>query len=179
VFKLESTGLPGVHVLHLPRFTDSRGAFVKLVHASGFSKLDLRTDFSEQFFTVSQKNVLRGMHCQLPPHDHAKLVTCVAGEILDVVVDLRRSGPTFGHSIAVTLNAEHGRAIYIPPGCAHGFLTLSNEAITHYNVTSVHAPASDTGVHWQSVGFAWPVAAPLVSERDKALPPLGRFSSPF
>ena len=179
MFELEATELRGVHVLHLPRFTDSRGAFVKLVHEDWLQEMGLRTDFAEQFFTISQKNVLRGMHCQLPPHDHAKLVTCIAGEILDVVVDLRRDEPTFGHSIARTLKAETGRAIYIPRGCAHGFLALSNDAITHYNVTSVHAPASDTGVHWQSIGFAWPVAVPLVSARDKALPPLDKFSSPF
>lgn len=179
MFKIENTELPGVHILSLPHSSDARGSFVKVFHLPKFRDLGLRTDFTEQFFTVSKQNALRGMHCQSPPYAHAKLVTCVAGLILDVVLDLRRNSSTFGRSIAFSLHADESRAIYIPPGCAHGFLTISHQAITYYNVTSVYDPVHDVGVHWDSIGFDWPVTTPIVSTRDEALPTLDSFQSPF
>jgi len=179
MLKIESTALDGVHILTLPHYTDIRGSFVKVFHQGDFTEQGLATNFSEQFVTVSQKNVLRGMHFQMPPHEHVKLVTCVAGEILDVILDLRRDQPTYGKSITVKLDATQGLAIYIPKGCAHGFLTISPDALTLYNVTSVHAPSSDSGLHWQSIGLDWPVGDPIISDRDKSLPSLHDFKSPF
>jgi dTDP-4-dehydrorhamnose 3,5-epimerase len=92
---------------------------------------------------------------------------------------LRRDQPTYGKSITVKLDATQGLAIYIPKGCAHGFLTISPDALTLYNVTSVHAPSSDSGLHWQSIGLDWPVGDPIISDRDKSLPSLHDFKSPF
>lgn len=179
MLRVEATALEGVCLLHLPNSTDVRGNFVKIVHVPDFEMLGLQSDFQEQFFSTSRKNVLRGMHCQMPPHEHAKLVACVSGEILDVVVNLRRGTPDYGRHMALKLHAGEARALYIPPGFAHGFLTLSDEAVTYYNVTSVHHPQSDTGLHWRSFGFDWPVEAPIISERDMNLPSLAQFSSPF
>jgi dTDP-4-dehydrorhamnose 3,5-epimerase len=179
MLQLNETALPGVYALKLPRFTDQRGSFVKLVHEDMFKAAGLRVDFAEQFVTVSKSNVVRGMHFQLPPHDHVKLVSCVYGRILDVVLDLRRGLPSFGHCISLSLDADAGSAVYIPPGCAHGFLAQSPEAVTHYNVTSMHVPAYDAGVHWRSIGFEWPVDDPVISARDQALPAFASFNSPF
>jgi dTDP-4-dehydrorhamnose 3,5-epimerase len=179
MFNAEELELPGVFRLHLPKFDDQRGCFVKLVLQGAFASAGLRSDFTEEFFTVSKRDVVRGMHFQLPPHDHAKLVICAQGRILDVVLDLRRALPSYGRFISLPLDAATGEAIYIPPGCAHGFLVQSAEAVTWYNVTSVHAPMHDAGVHWQSFGFEWPVSTPMLSERDRQLQPLSRFVSPF
>ena len=178
MFEMEDTALPGVHVISLPRYEDARGTFSKVIHIPSFRLQKLRTDFVEQFLTVSRKNVLRGMHFQMPPHDHAKLVTCASGRILDVVVDLR-PGDSFGKHLSIELGGGVNRAVYLPSGCAHGFLALTDDAVTLYNVTSVHAPPSDAGVHWRSIGFDWPVSDPVTSSRDEQLPPLGAFASPF
>ena len=176
---LETTAVPGVLIINLPQQFDHRGAFVKTIQEPVFNRYGMRTDFMEQFLTTSKRNVLRGMHCQLPPHDHAKFVSCVYGRILDVVVDLRVNGPSFGACISAVLDASSARGIYIPPGCAHGFVTLSDEAITLYNVTSLYAPGSDSGVHWRTINFSWPVIDPIISERDQNLISLQEFQSPF
>jgi len=139
----------------------------------------MEVDFREQYYSISKKNVLRGMHFQLPPHDHYKLVTCVEGRILDVVVDLRRSSPTFGQHLCVELSGVRADSIYIPSGLAHGFLVLSRRALVLYNVSSLYAPLHDTGIRWDSAGIQWPVVAPQVSERDAVLPPLAAFETPF
>jgi len=179
MFEVEDILLGDICLLKLPNSSDHRGNFVKMMHTPSFASLGLKHDFTEQFFSLSYKNVLCGMHCQLPPYEHAKLVTCIAGEILDVVLDLRHGTKGYGRHVAVTLSASQPRALYIPPGFAHGFLTRSIEALTLYSVTSVHHPLSDSGVHWESIGFEWPVKSPIVSERDQTLPALADFVSPF
>jgi dTDP-4-dehydrorhamnose 3,5-epimerase len=122
--------------------------------------------------------VVRGMHFQLPPHDHEKLVYVTAGSILDVVVDLRRTSGTYGQVFSVEL-VEHQSSLFIPRGFAHGFLALSPNATVVYNVATGYQPTADAGIRWDSLGFAWPVAAPIMSDRDAAFPSLAEFSSPF
>lgn len=179
MLSIAGTELEGVALLTLPKQRDERGTFTKVMHAPTFAEHGLRTDFAEQFFTSSHRHVLRGMHCQLPPHAHAKLVCCVAGRILDVVIDLRKASPSFGRCLALELSADNGLALYLPAGCAHGFLTLSESAITLYAVTSAYVPACDGGVHWKSIGFDWPLDEPIVSARDRELPALSAFANPF
>jgi dTDP-4-dehydrorhamnose 3,5-epimerase len=135
--------------------------------------------FAEQYFTLSHAGVLRGMHLQLPPHQHGKLVTCLSGRILDVLLDLRRASPTCGNSLGIELSPERGQALYLPAGIAHGFLSLEDNSGVLYGTTSVHDPHCDTGVRWDSFGFVWPVNEPLISARDAALPALAAFDSPF
>jgi len=118
------------------------------------------------------------MHFQLPPSQHAKLVTCISGRVLDVVVDLRLDSSTYGCSASVELSSEHPSALYIPEGLAHGFLALE-ESILHYKTTSAHDPERDRGILWSSIGFPWPVSDPILSDRDALFPALAAFASPF
>ena len=158
---------------------DTRGLFVKTVHAGFFAVHGLATGFREQYYSVSTKGCLRGMHFQTPPHDHEKLVYCVDGAVMDVIVDLRRGSSTFGTACRFLLSAESRNQIYIARGLAHGFQVLSPTATLVYNVTSEYAPAQDAGIHWRSVPIEWPDPNPLVSERDSNHPSLADFESPF
>jgi dTDP-4-dehydrorhamnose 3,5-epimerase len=177
--ELRETGLPGCHELWPFRQEDERGRFIKPFHEPSFRALGLAVDWREVYVTTSRKGVLRGMHFQAPPHDHVKLVTCLAGRVLDVVLDLRTGSPTFGRCAALELTAERGNALYIPAGLAHGFLALVEDATLLYQVTREHAPDHDQGVLWSSIPFTWPSAEPLVSARDQALPAFQSFTSPF
>lgn len=171
--------MPGCIEIHPKLFRDSRGSFVKTFHEQAFATMGLNTRWTEEYYSVSRKRVLRGLHFQLPPHDHHKLVYCTAGEVLDAVVDLRRGSATYGHHVLFRLSAEKANIIYIAKGMAHGFLTLSESATVVYKVSSSHAPKHDTGVLWNSAGIPWNVSDPILSERDRYLPPLGEFTSPF
>ncbi|QNE38410.1 dTDP-4-dehydrorhamnose 3,5-epimerase [Hymenobacter sp. NBH84] len=176
--KVNATTLTGVQLLENFVSQDKRGTFVKTFHAGAFQEHGLAVDFRESYYSISHKNVIRGMHFQLPPHEHDKLVYVTQGEILDVIVDLRPDSPSYRQHLAVSLG-EHARAIYIPRGCAHGFLTLSDTATVVYNVTSVYEPKADAGIRWDSIGFEWPVQAPVVSDRDAAFKSLADFQPTF
>lgn len=123
--------------------------------------------------------MIRGMHFQTPPAQHAKIVFCPVGEILDVVLDLRKNSPTFGQHFSQILSAENHLALYIPEGCAHGFRALTEGAMTFYLVSSVHNPAHDKGIRWDSFGFDWGAEAPVMSERDGSFPQMQDYDSPF
>jgi dTDP-4-dehydrorhamnose 3,5-epimerase len=158
---------------------DDRGTFVKTFHVDQFAKAGLPVDWREEFYSSSRRGVIRGMHFQTPPHDHEKLVYCMQGRVLDVVVDLRRASPTFGRHVAVELDAARGHGLYIPKGMAHGFLALTEEVLMAYKVGTVHASAHDAGILWSSFGLDWGIDSPIVSTRDRAHPPLADFDSPF
>ncbi len=158
---------------------DHRGSFVKIMHAEIFSKQGIPTRYAEQYYSVSKNNVLRGLHFQTPPHDHYKLVTCIEGEAFDVVVDLRKSSPTYGQHESFELRGAGGDSVFVPAGCAHGFYVRSATATLLYNVSTVHMPSHDTGIRWDSVGVSWPSSNPDVSDRDAALVTFAQFSTPF
>jgi dTDP-4-dehydrorhamnose 3,5-epimerase len=172
------TALPGVLLLTNFVSNDKRGVFVKTFHAPQFQQQELATDFRESYYSISHRDVIRGMHFQLPPHEHDKLVYVTQGEILDVIIDLRRGSATFGQHVALRL-VEHTQAVYIPRGCAHGFLTLSDTATVVYNVTSVYEPTADAGIRWDSFGFEWPVQQPIISDRDAAFGTLAELPVSF
>ena len=171
--------LPGACLLAPFQARDDRGEFVKTFHRDSFA--DLHIDFSpaEEFFSVSRRNVVRGMHCQLPPYEHAKLVYCVRGSVLDVILDLRRESPTYAQSASVRLSEDERNLLFIPAGFAHGFLALDSDCIMVYLTSRVHAPTHDSGVRWDSFGFDWKVSDPVISPRDANLPRLADFVSPF
>lgn len=177
--KVDATDIPGCFRLTSRLVEDERGFFLKTLHSTTMAQSGLRTDWREAYCTGSGRDVVRGMHFQMPPADHAKLVFCLEGEVLDVVLDLRHGSPTFGQSRGFRLSRAEAAGIYIPTGCAHGFLGLSDTSMLLYQVTSVHAPDRDAGVAWDSFGFDWGVPAPLLSPRDRSHPPLARFESPF
>jgi dTDP-4-dehydrorhamnose 3,5-epimerase len=158
---------------------DERGTFVKTFHTERFAELGLPVDWLEEYYSNSHRGVIRGMHFQTPPHDHEKLVYCMQGRVLDVVVDLRKASPTFGRHMSVELDAARGHGLLIPKGMAHGFLALTADVLMAYKVTTVYAPANDAGIRWDSFGFDWGVDQPIVSARDRAHPALADFHSPF
>lgn len=179
MFKLIPTNLPGLLAIQPRIFSDPRGDFVKTFHAGLFHELGLDFEPREEFFSTSAKGVVRGMHFQLPPAAHSKLVYCIAGSVLDVVVDLRKSSPTFGQSCSRELSAANREMFFIPVGFAHGFLALEDMAAMVYKTSTVHSPQQDAGILWDSCGFIWPVKNPQLSERDKKFPRLCDFASPF
>jgi dTDP-4-dehydrorhamnose 3,5-epimerase len=171
--------LEGVRLFEPLVFRDHRGDFVKTFHVDAYAQLGIEFSLAEEFYSVSKKNVLRGMHFQLPPHDHAKIVYCVAGRVLDVLLDLRKSSPTFGRSIGVEMGVGNHRILYIPSGLAHGFLALEDNSLMVYQTSAMHAPTHDAGIHWASFGFEWPVQSPIVSARDEGFGRFSDFQTPF
>lgn len=172
------SAIEGVYTIDNFHAEDIRGIFVKTYQAEKFKEGGVEEIFKESYYSRSFKNVIRGMHFQTPPHDHIKMVYVTEGEIMDVVLDLRRNSSTFGKSIAVNLK-EFGRSLLIPKGCAHGFLTLTDTATVVYLVSSVYYQAADTGILWNSFGFDWGISSPIISERDRSFVKLTHFDSPF
>ena len=171
--------LHGVKLIEPFVHGDQRGALTKTFHVSMFQQLGIDFRVSEEYYSTSAEHVLRGMHFQLPPHGQAKLVYCVQGGVLDVVVDLRKESPTFGQHAAFTLSADNRHVLYVPSGMAHGFLSLSDGATVVCKADAVYAATHDSGIHWNSFGFDWPCDAPILSEKDKILPGMNEFESPF
>ncbi len=171
-------GLPGCYEVQPRVHLDARGTFIKSYRDDLFREHGLCAEWREEFFTTSRQGVLRGMHFQVPPAQHAKLVTCLVGEALDVLLDLR-PGPSYGQWISLSLTGERGSSVYVPEGLAHGFLALTDQTLLHYKVSSRHDPAADLGIRWDSFGFDWPLGQPQTSDRDRGFPPLQAFSTPF
>lgn len=163
---------PKIHV-------DPRGSFVKTWHPDLLAAHGVAMTFAEEFYSVSRRGVVRGMHFQAPPRALDKLVYCVAGRILDVVLDLRKDQPTYGQSWSWELSEANASMLFIPAGFAHGFLALDESNTVVYKTSTVHSPEHDHGLRWDSFGFSWPEKSPLVSERDRHLPTLREFRSPF
>jgi dTDP-4-dehydrorhamnose 3,5-epimerase len=176
--ELEDLPLEGAYLIKSKPSLDTRGIFLKTYHKGMFDELGLQFDFQETYYSVSKKDVIRGMHFQTPPADHQKIVYVTDGEILDILLDLRKKSRSYGKFITIKLN-ELGSSIYIPKGLAHGFLTLSESATVVYNVSSVYSQENDTGILWSSFGFEWPVTSPIISERDKKFMELKNFVTPF
>lgn len=177
--ELNPSKLAGCFELQSKPFDDVRGRFVKVFHEQIFAEKGLKTHFAEEYYSISHKNVIRGMHFQLPPMDHVKMVYCVQGEVLDAVLDLRVGSPTYGEHALFELSAAKANSIYIPKGMAHGFCAMSELAIMVYKVGTIYSPNHDAGVLWSSAGITWPTKQPVISVRDQGLPTLDKFSSPF
>lgn len=170
-FEFMTTTLDDVFVIQKSKFEDERGVFIKTYNKEAFDKAGLCSDFKESYFSFSKKNVLRGMHFQRHPFGHAKLITVIEGEILDVCVGIggelnkRNTGKYF----STILSKENNKSLYIPDGYAHGFLCLSDTAIVMNHMTTVFNPENDDGIHYLSFGFKWPTDNPILSSKDKAL----------
>ena len=176
---VRQTSLPGCQELIPKVVRDDRGSFAKTFHEPTFLAHGLWIDFKEEYFSLSRRGVLRGLHFQTPPHEHVKIVYCPQGQVRDVVLDLRVGSPTYGRWETVVLDGEKGNMLYIPAGFAHGFHVTSDSALMMYKVSTVYSPENDKGILWSSIGFDWGVSAPLVSPRDAAFPPFSQFESPF
>lgn len=177
--RINETPLLGCFLISLPVQNDKRGNFVKIFHEETFGNKGLEINFPEEYYSISHRGVLRGLHFQIPPQDHVKLVCCLEGIIFDAVVDLRRTSPTFRQFNTFTLKGDEANLLYIPQGMAHGFLVQSESALVLYKVSTVYSPAHDKGILWNSASIPWPAQNPVVSARDEAFPTLSCFESPF
>jgi dTDP-4-dehydrorhamnose 3,5-epimerase len=173
------TELSGVKIVRPRVFKDSRGIFVKTFHAPDFLAAGLELNPREEFFSVSCRNVIRGMHFQLPPHTQTRLVGCLTGRILDVIVDLRKDAGNYGRVWSRELSAASREMLFIPHGFAHGFVVLEDNTLVSYVADFPYSAPHDAGIAWNSIDFAWPVEKPILSERDQKLPALREFQSPF
>ena len=168
--RVRSQPLPGVFLLDCPYFPDHRGDFTKLFHADALLAHGIAFTPAESFLTRSKADVLRGMHFQVGEAAHDKLVTCIKGQVLDVVVDVRPESPHFNKPFAVEISESSNTALLIGKGYAHGFLTLADDSWMLYFTSTAHCPSLDRGILWSSIAFDWPICDPTLSDRDACHP---------
>jgi dTDP-4-dehydrorhamnose 3,5-epimerase len=179
MFKVEPSKLAGCYKFSPKIIDDVRGRFVKIFHEPSYAALGLETNFAEEYYSISHNNVIRGLHFQVPPMDHVKIVYCLEGHALDVVLDLRVESPTFGQFDIFELDSSNPSSIYIPKGMAHGFCALGDNTIMVYKVSTIYSSTHDGGILWNSVGIQWPTTDAVISARDQGFPTLAQFRSPF
>ena len=179
--KIERTKIEGVFIIDNFNAADDRGLFVKSFNKNSFKENNLDFEIRESYYSISNKNVVRGMHFQLPPYDHEKLVYVPKGSILDVIVDLRKKSKTYKQYISINLSEENKKSIFIPKGLAHGFKSMKDGTITVYNVASEYNADFDSGIKFDSFNFNWNSEKIVMSNRDKEFKSLDSFSeiNPF
>lgn len=168
------THIPGLIIIEPRIFKDSRGYFFESHSHKSFVDQVCNTTFVQDNESFSTFGVLRGMHYQLPPYAQSKLVRVVCGKVLDVAVDVRKGSPHFGKYFAVELSADNKRQLFIPRGFAHGFLTLSEEAVFQYKCDAYYVPNHEGAFRWDdvTVNIQWPIdpSKVILSDKDRALP---------
>lgn len=162
-------------------FHDSRGYFFESYSKERFESIGIHDDFVQSNQSLSQKDVLRGLHFQAAPFAQSKLVRVIKGAVLDVIVDIRTGSPTYGQYLSAVLSEENKQMFYIPVGFAHGFLTLENQTIFTYKCGNYYNKASEAGIMWNDpeIGIDWGIKKPLVSEKDQVNEHFLNFKSPF
>ncbi len=172
-----------VQLIEPKRFGDARGWFTETYNEATFAARGISSRFVQDNHSLSVPAfTLRGLHFQTPPHGQDKLVRCIRGRIYDVAIDVRNGSPTYGQWVGAELTAENGHQLFVPVGFAHAFVTLEPDCEVTYKCSALYAPQSDGGIRWDSVGIDWPIPAglaPELSEKDKVLPALDDFESPF
>ena len=171
--KLIQTEIDGVFEIEPKVFGDNRGWFYESYSKEEFSRLGIDADFVQDNRSFSEKKgTLRGLHCQTEPKAQAKLVSCTRGAILDVAVEIRRGSPTFMKWISVELTAENKKMLFIPKGCLHGFVALTDNVELSYKVDDFYSPENDRSIRFDDpeIGVEWGVDAPVLSEKDKNAP---------
>jgi dTDP-4-dehydrorhamnose 3,5-epimerase len=176
--RVSELALPGVLLVEHEVFEDARGLFFESWNERDFAAAGMTARFVQENISESQRFVLRGLHYQIP-HAQGKLLRVLAGEIFDAVVDLRRTSPSFGRSLARTLTAGEARSLWVPPGFAHGFLALTPGTRVQYKVTDFWSREAERSLAWNdaALGIEWPLppdVRPRLSEKDAAAPPLER-----
>src|SRR5512143_1390821 len=174
--KVTPTASPDVRLIEPVVRSDDRGFFLETWNARAFAAAGIDATFVQDNHSRSRQGVLRGLHYQIE-HAQGKLVRCVVGAVFDVAVDLRRSSPTFGRAVGVTLSADNRAMLWVPPGFAHGFVVLSESADFLYKTTDYWYPEHERTLLWNdpALGIEWPLAAPpLLNAKDAAGTPLAR-----
>lgn len=178
--KITELAINGCYLVEVVAFEDARGKFVKTYNQEQFVDTPFFSfNLKEEFYTISKKNVLRGLHFQTPPASHSKIITCIKGAVLDFFLDLRKSSETFGKLLTIELTEDNPKLLYLPVGIAHGFLSLCDDTILHYKTDHVYSPSDDKGILWSSVGLTLTEHDVIVSERDSSFPEFKSFVSSF
>jgi dTDP-4-dehydrorhamnose 3,5-epimerase len=169
--KVIETRIPDVLILEPKVFGDVRGFFMETWQLSRYKAVGITEGFVQDNLSFSTRGILRGLHYQYP-HSQGKLVSVVQGVVFDVAVDIRRGSATFGQWVGVFLSGENHHQLWIPPGFAHGFCVLSNNAHFMYKCTDVYSPESEGGIVWNdpSIGIKWPINEVMLSDKDKTYP---------
>lgn len=177
--KITEGPLRGILIIEPTVFSDSRGYFFESFRHDKLSEFGIPA-FVQDNVSRSKRNVLRGLHYQLP-REQGKLVWVTRGTVWDVVVDIRKSSPTFGQYFATTLSEENHIQLYIPAGFAHGFCVLSDEANFNYKCTDYYAPEAEHGIAWddKDLNIPWPVQQPILSPKDEVYAPLTATKSEY
>lgn len=177
--KIINTPIADLKIVELDIYRDDRGFFVERYNEKKFQELGISTKFVQDNCSKSIPGVIRGLHYQMNP-DQAKLVGCISGRILDVVVDIRKNSPTFGEYFAIELTGENGKLLYVPGGFAHGFCVLGNEiADVTYKVDAFYSKEGEGGIIYSDpdLKIDWPIKNPIVSKKDLVLPTLQEFKN--
>lgn len=179
--KIHSTPFRDLVIIEPRQFSDQRGYFFESYNQDAFAEAGIHSKFVQDNQSGSLKGVLRGLHFQVPPYAQGKLIRVIAGSVIDVAVDLRRQEPTFGKHFKLRMTAGDRQMLYIPPGFAHGFLTLEDNTVFAYKCTNTYHAASDRSLRWNDpeLGIDWGTDSPLLSEKDKNAPLFKEFDSPF
>lgn len=167
--KFLPTDIAGAFLIEPEQREDERGFFARTYCVDELTQQGLDAKVVQRSISYNRRRgTLRGMHLQASPHEENKIVSCIRGEIYDVVLDLRRTSPSYLRWYAATLTADNHRLLYVPKGCAHGFITLTDDAIVHYEISEFHHPESARGFRYDDPAFAiaWPLAPAVVSPRD-------------
>jgi dTDP-4-dehydrorhamnose 3,5-epimerase len=179
---LTKCAIPGLLIFEPRVFEDERGLFFESYNEREFCKIVGNTvKFCQDNESLSHKHVLRGLHFQNPPYSQGKMVRVSCGSVLDVAVDLRRSSPFYGQYHSILLSAENRKQFWIPPGFAHGFLALEDNTVFNYKCTNYYSPVSESAIQWNdpTLKINWPVAHPIVSEKDQNAGDFVNFVSQF
>ena len=178
---LHPTGIAGVTVVELQPFHDERGLFARTFCAREFEAAGLNPFVAQANVAFNHRRAtLRGMHYQEPPATEAKLVRCTRGRVFDVAVDLRAGSPTYLGHVGVELDPNRRVAVYVPEGCAHGYLTLENDTEVMYQVSEFYSPGAEGGLRWDDprLAIAWPAEPLVISNKDMSWPLIGQVPAP-
>ncbi len=178
---ITQTTFRGLYIIQPRVLTDDRGYFFESWNKETFAKAGMPYDFVQDNESGSARNVIRGLHFQIPPCAQGKLVRVFKGALLDVAVDLRRAEPTYGRHFKIHLTAKDHKMLYIPEGFAHGFRTLEDDTVFFYKCTHHYNKDAERTIRWDDPDLAidWKTDAPLLSEKDRNAMPFREFESPF
>ena len=170
---IQPTPLAGAYTVALERREDERGFFARAFCRDEFTAAGIEPDLAQANLSYNRlKGTLRGLHYQVPPYRETKLVRCVAGSLLDVIVDVRPESPTYREWFGVELSAANQLAVFVPRGFAHGLVTLQDDTSVFYMASEFYAPDSEAGLRWDDprIGIDWPIEPTVISEKDRAWP---------
>jgi dTDP-4-dehydrorhamnose 3,5-epimerase/CDP-3, 6-dideoxy-D-glycero-D-glycero-4-hexulose-5-epimerase len=179
IMKIYETEIKGAKIIEYTVNHDTRGYTLKPFSLNQIKEAGLKFEVKEIFYSTSNKDVIRGMHFQLPPRAQAKIVHLIKGKIMDVLLDLRTDSLTYGKYISIELEEGDGKIVYITKGLAHGFASLVDGSTVVYLFDSPYSSGFENGVRYDSFGYEWKIDRPILSPRDLLFPEFCKFRSPF